>query len=101
VRYEPQPPPPPREEPAYPQPSKQPAAAAPELPPTVLVFKDQHRVEVRNYAIVGATVYVFEPQRTRKIPIAQLDVPATARVNEERGVSFRLPAHTKEVVTYP
>jgi len=73
-------PPPPRQE-AHTDPA----------PATVLVFHDQHSQEVQNYAIVGQTLWVFTPQRTQKIPLADLDIPATIKVNDDRGVDFRLP----------
>jgi hypothetical protein len=60
-------------------------------PATVLVFRDQHKQEVQNYAIVGQTLWTFAPQHTQKIPLADLDLPATTKANEERGVDFRLP----------
>jgi hypothetical protein len=58
---------------------------------TVLVFRDQHSEEIENYAIVGKTVWVFTEQRARKIPIAELNLPATTKANEARGIDFRLP----------
>jgi hypothetical protein len=58
---------------------------------TVLVFRDRHSEEIQNYAIVGKTLWVFTEQRARKIPIAELDVPATTKANEARDVDFRLP----------
>jgi hypothetical protein len=58
---------------------------------TVLVFRDKHTEEIQNYAIVGKTLWVFTEQRARKIPIAELNVPATTRANEARGIDFRLP----------
>jgi len=58
---------------------------------TVLVFRDQHSEEIQNYAIVGKTLWVFTEQRARKIPIAELNVPATTKANEARGIDFRLP----------
>jgi hypothetical protein len=61
------------------------------VPPTVLVFHDQHKQEVENYAIVGQTLWNFSSQRTEKIPISSLDLPATTKANEDRGVDFRLP----------
>ena len=64
---------------------------APVLPPTVLVFRDQHQQEIGNYAIVGPTLWNFAPRHTEKIPLAQLDLPATVKANDERGLSFRLP----------
>ena len=63
------------------------------LRPTVLVFRDKHIAEVKNYAIVGPTLWIFSERRARKIPLAELDVPATSKLNDERGVEFRLPAH--------
>lgn len=61
------------------------------VPPTVLVFRDQHKTEVQNYAIVGQTLWNFAPQRTEKIPLSDLDLAATTKANDERGVDFRLP----------
>jgi hypothetical protein len=58
---------------------------------TVLVFRDHHSEEIENYAIVGKTLWVFTEQRARKIPIAELNVLATTKANEARGIDFRLP----------
>ena len=60
--------------------------------PTILVFRDRHTQEVNNYAIVGQTLWLFNEQRARKIPLSELDVPATTARNDERGIEFRLPA---------
>ena len=60
-------------------------------PPTVLVFRDQRTQEVNNYAIVGRTLWNFAPQHTQKIPLSDLDLPATTKANEDRGVDFRIP----------
>lgn len=60
-------------------------------PPTILVFRDQHQREVQNYAIVGPMLWNFTLQRTEKIPLADLDVPATTKANDDRGVDFKLP----------
>jgi len=62
------------------------------IPPTLLVFRDQHKEEIRNYAIVGQTLWNFSPQRTEKISLANLDLPATEKANDDRGVTFRIPA---------
>jgi len=56
----------------------------------VLVFRDHHSEEIQNFAIVGETLWVFTEQRARKIPIAALDVPATTKANDSRGIDFRL-----------
>jgi hypothetical protein len=57
---------------------------------TVLVFRDGHQQKVTNYAIMGQTVYVFD-SRTQKIGLGDLDVPATIKLNDDRGVEFQLP----------
>jgi hypothetical protein len=59
--------------------------------PTLLVFRDRHTQEVQNYAIVGGTLWVFNEQRAMKLPLSWLDVEATSKANDERGVDFRLP----------
>ena len=58
--------------------------------PSVLVFRDGHQQEVSNYAIMGQTVYVFD-KRTQKIALADLDVPATIKANDDRGLEFKIP----------
>jgi len=63
----------------------------PILPATVLVFRDQHKKEVENYAIVGQTLWAFSPQHTDKIALADLDLPATVKANDDRGLTFRVP----------
>jgi len=61
------------------------------VPATVLIFRDQHKQEVQNYAIVGQTLWNFAPEHTQKIPLSDLDLPATTKANDEHGVAFRLP----------
>jgi hypothetical protein len=65
------------------------------IPATVLVFRDQHRQEVQNYAIVGQTLWNFAPEHTQKIPLSDLDLPATSKANDERGVTFHVPGATE------
>ena len=59
--------------------------------PTTLIFRDQHKEEIQNYAIVGNMLFSFSAERTQKIPLSDLDIPATTKVNEDRGVNFRIP----------
>jgi hypothetical protein len=61
------------------------------VPATVLVFRDEHKQEVKNYAIVGQMLWNFAPQHTQKIPLSDLDIPATTKANDERGVDFHVP----------
>ncbi len=60
-------------------------------PATALVFRDQHVEEVHNYAIAGGTLWVLNDQAAKKIPLAQLDIPATVKMNDDRGVDFQVP----------
>jgi len=80
---------------AHPQspPQQQPVSTPTEResPPTVLVFRDHHQVDIRSYAIAGNTLYEFAPHWTRKISLSELDIPATIAANEERGVQFSVP----------
>jgi hypothetical protein len=78
----------------------EPAKVAPETPvadqpKTVLVFKDGHQSEVENYAIVGDTLYDLSEGRRHKIPLSDLDLTATARQNDDRGIDFKVPPSAK------
>jgi len=59
---------------------------------TVLVYRDGHTEEVQNYAIIGKTIWIFNESRARKVAISELDLPATKRDNEDRGIDFVLPS---------
>lgn len=80
-----------RSDPAPPRASGREPQGAPIMPATVLVFRDQHQKEIQNYAIVGQTLWNFAPQHTEKIPLSELDLPATTKANDDRGISFRVP----------
>jgi hypothetical protein len=79
-------------------------AAAPAAPPeevisTMLIFRDGSHREIRNYALMGSSIYdlsVKPGQGKMKIQIADLDIPATIAANDQRGIEFKLP---KEVTT--
>jgi hypothetical protein len=74
---------------AAPQPIPHSRQEAP-APSTVLVFRDGHKTEVRNYAVAGQTLWIFSEERARKVPLADLDIDATRQTNEDRGVEFAL-----------
>jgi hypothetical protein len=59
---------------------------------TSLVFKDGHDIEVGNYAIVGDTLFDLAPGHARRVAIADLDLDATRKRNDDRGVMFELPS---------
>jgi hypothetical protein len=63
--------------------------------PTILAFRDGQKLEVQDYAIMGQTLWAFSGDASRKISLAELDLPGTKRLNEERGINFVLPAETR------
>lgn len=81
-------------------------APAKEMRPAVLVYRDGHSEEVSSYSIIGKVMYTKSDYWsngawTRTIQIADLDVPATLKQNQERGVKFELPSGPDEVVIRP
>jgi len=59
--------------------------------PMVLVFHDGRQMEVQGYAIVGQTLWAFTERSSTQIPIADLDLEATQKLNADHGVRFPLP----------
>jgi hypothetical protein len=72
--------------------------SAPELgteAAVTLVFKDGRPTEqINNYMLTRKTLFVQE-QRLREIPVDQLDLAATEKVNQEVGVDFHLPGTSR------
>ena len=71
-------------------------SAAPPEPPkpqpvTVLIFRDGRKIEVQNYAISGATLYNLSDSGPHQVALEDLDLTATTKANNDRGISFRLP----------
>jgi hypothetical protein len=59
-----------------------------------LIFKDGRPPEkIHNYLLTRTTLYVNDSYH-RDIPTSQLDLVATAKVNHDAGVDFRLPVDT-------
>jgi hypothetical protein len=86
-------------------PSQSPAVPK-ETPPAVLVYRDGHTEDVSSYSIIGPLIYTKADYWTegawiRKIQIADLDIPATLKQNQQRGVKFDLPSGPNEVVIRP
>jgi len=79
---------------AEPQPALQERSATREASPnepSVLIFRDGHKQEVSNYAIMGQMVYVFD-KRVQKIAFSDLDLAATVKANDDRGLEFKIPS---------
>ncbi len=58
---------------------------------TTLVFADGHQMDVHNYAIVGPTLFNFDGTGPFRVKLAELDLSATQKLNENNGVEFKLP----------
>jgi hypothetical protein len=58
--------------------------------PAILIFRDGHSREVENYAIVGQTIWLFNEQRATRVPISDLDIAATQKANQDRGIDLQL-----------
>lgn len=76
-----------------------------ELPPVVLVFRDGHQEQVDKYTIHGNALYTGSDywntgSWNREIPLAQLDIPASVKLNAQRGSKFNLPNGPNEVVVH-
>jgi hypothetical protein len=72
------------------------AAAPPEeLVSTILIFRDGSHRELRNYALMGSSIYdlsVKPGEGKMRIMLVDLDIPATIAANEQRGIEFRVPS---------
>ena len=67
-------------------------------PPTVLVWRNGQRDEVRQYAVIGSFLYDYtRPRAARRIALDDLDLDASEHANQQRGVQFLIPASPSEV----
>jgi hypothetical protein len=64
------------------------AALSPAPPPLVLVFRDGTTLEVRDFALIGQTLWDLSSHPTRKIALGQLNLEASVRATEARGAEF-------------
>jgi hypothetical protein len=63
-------------------------------PATTLIFKDGRRMDVHNYVIAKGTLTVLDGGTRQRIALSQIDIPATQKANEDRGVTFKAPVAT-------
>lgn len=69
-----------------------PAAGATAAATATLVFRNGQRLDIANYAVVGQTLWVFDEQRARRVPLAELNLDATRKANLASGFELKLPA---------
>jgi hypothetical protein len=79
------------------------ASPLPALPPAVIVFRDGHSEEIAKYMIQGDMLftnadYWSTGSWTRKIPLSDVDIPTSLKLNKDRGTKFNLPSGPNEVV---
>lgn len=60
-------------------------------PATVFIFKDGSKIETKNFAIVGQTLYDFSGSTLKKVQLADLNKDATTKANDDRGITVKLP----------
>jgi hypothetical protein len=80
-------------------------ARAPLLP-ALLVFRDGHSEEVRDYAIADGFLYArgdyySDGYWNKKIALSTINLPQTFQANTARNVNFVLPTSPNEVITRP
>lgn len=69
----------------------QPAPPAPNQVAVTLIFKDGRPPEqIHNYLLTKNTLFI-DDQHHQEIPVDELDLAATAKVNRDSGVDFHLP----------
>jgi hypothetical protein len=74
---------------SYRAPQGQLQSAVEPTPKTTFVFRDGHKTEIQNYAIMGGNLFDLTNSAVmKKIPLALLDLDATRRANEANGVDF-------------
>lgn len=59
--------------------------------PVIVVFLDKRIQEVKNYAVANEMLVVLDGNRRKKYPLADIDLAATMKLNDERGVAFDVP----------
>ena len=77
-----------------------------ELAPVLLVFRDGHSEEVRNYTIADGILYASGDYYTdgywnKNIEFSSLNLSQTQQANASRNVRFVLPSSPNEVITRP
>ncbi|HEX4996798.1 MAG TPA: hypothetical protein VFY29_01145 [Terriglobia bacterium] len=68
-----------------------PPPPAPPAPATILIMRDGRQIETQSYAIAGPTLWIFGGPAAQRLVVADLDLAATQKENEKRGIKFLLP----------
>jgi hypothetical protein len=69
------------------------ATASGQKPPSItLILKDGRRIDAPGYAVVGTTLWVFDSDTASKIPISDVNIDATQKENQKRGLNIVFPS---------
>ena len=61
----------------------------------MLVFRDRRpSLEIHNYALTPKILYVLDQQH-RDIPVDEIDLAATQKVNRDSGIDFQFPVASR------
>ncbi len=77
-----------------------------EIVPAVLIFRDGHREQMREYTIADGAIYAHgdywsDGYWNKKILLSELNVPATLSANQGSGSNFELPSGPNVVIVRP
>jgi hypothetical protein len=72
------------------------AAEQPEPPLTVIFKSGRAPVKMQNYMITANALTDLDSQHYEHIPLDQIDLAATGRVNSSAGIDFQVPGATRE-----
>ena len=81
----------------YQPPAQQQAASTPQKdePQLTLIFKDGHTLTIRNYMLTPSEIIVMDDAasgREPRIPLAELNLPATEKAAQQGGLDFSPPS---------
>jgi hypothetical protein len=73
------------------------SAASKPLPPAMFILRNGERLEARRYLLTYDHLRFTVDRQQHTIPLAMLDINATATANRERGIDLRIPADQSEI----
>jgi hypothetical protein len=72
------------------------SAAAQNAPAVTLILKDGRRIKAAGYALVGSTLWILNAQDATKISLSDVDVDATQKETQKRGINVVIPPNTSQ-----
>jgi hypothetical protein len=72
------------------------SAAAQNASAVTLILKDGRRIEAAGYALVGPTLWILNVQDATRISLSDVDVDATQKENQKRGINVVIPPNTSQ-----